>query len=313
MNLTYGRHYGFIEQATDVDDMIKTSKAGLKYFGVVSCLPSSPGLCLTSQQVNQIPWLDNWLDKNPIHRIGPRILMGALAFSQKVAAEYQEQLAKVPHGGPSPSAGHLLERYVNAKSTHPTIVDDAQVINYTLLSIGGGGDTTAATLRAIVYHLAKTPSSYAKLRAELEKAQLSTPVSWKAATALPYLDAVIREAMRITPGIPAMLERYVPKGGFQLPDGRFLPEGTKAGLNPGVTNRNVDIFGADTDSFVPERWLPLEDESPEAFDVRLRRMSEVFDFTFGAGKRICIGRNMAKLEVYKLIATLYTLYDVRFL
>lgn len=261
-----------------------------------------------------MPWLDNWLDKNPIWRIGPGFLVDALSFSVRVVGEYQQQLADAAKGlcAPPSTTGHLLERYVKTKLTHPDIVDDNQVVNYTLLSVGGGGDTTAAALRAAVYHLARTPTAYARLRAELDAAQLPVPVSWRAATTqLPYLDAVIRESMRLTPGIALMLERHVPEGGFTLPDGRFLPAGTRAGINPAVTNRNMEIFGPeDTDAFVPERWLRRGGETEDEFAARSRRMNDVFDFTFGAGKRICIGRNMAKLEVYKLLATLYTLYDV---
>lgn len=256
-------------------------------------------------------WLDDWLDKNPIWRIGPGFLVDALKFTIRVVGEYQKQLADVAKGsGTAPPAGHLLERFVKTKSTHPAIVDDNQVINYTLLSVGGGGDTTAGALRAIVYYLAKNPSTYARLSAEIDAAKLPIPVSWKAATALPYLDAVIRESMRLSPAVSLMLERYVPDGGFDLPDGRFLPAGTRVGMNPAVTNRSTEIFGPDTDSFVPERWLRRDGESEDEFTTRSKRMNDIFDFTFGAGKRICIGRNIAKLEIYKLLPSLYTLYDV---
>ena len=41
MKITYGRHYGFIEQGQDVGGLIKTSKSGVKYFGIVSRSPRS--------------------------------------------------------------------------------------------------------------------------------------------------------------------------------------------------------------------------------------------------------------------------------
>lgn len=180
-----------------------------------------------------------------------------------------------------------------------------------MLSILAGGDTTSASMRAVIYYLAKSPAAYTNLVNELDKARLALPAKWKDAQALPYLDAVIRESMRINPGIAMVFERVVPAGGFTLPDGRYIPGGTKVGINPAVTNRDYDTFGEDADSFNPGRWLQRRDEKAQEFDARLRRMKDVSDFTFGGGGRMCMGRYLATLELYKLIATLYSLYDVR--
>lgn len=179
-----------------------------------------------------------------------------------------------------------------------------------MLSILAGGDTSSATMRAVLYYLAKAPAAAAKLSSELEAASLPTPAPWALIRDLPYLDAVIREAMRVNPGIAMIFERVVPEGGFTLPDGRHLPAGTKVGSNPFVTGRDYGVFGDDADNFNPDRWLRGENESEDAFDVRLRRMKDTVDFVFGGGGRICMGRYLAMLEIKKLIATLYSLFDV---
>jgi cytochrome P450 len=179
-----------------------------------------------------------------------------------------------------------------------------------MLSILAGGDTSSATMRAAVYYLAKTPSATTKLVAELNAAGISAPASWKKIRDLSYLDAVIRETMRIDPGIAMIFERIVPEGGFTLPDGRNLPAGTKAGINPFVTNRDYGVFGEDADTFNPDRWLQGEDESPGHFEDRQRRMKDTVDFVFGGGGRVCMGRYLAMLEIKKLIATLYSSFDV---
>lgn len=185
------------------------------------------------------------------------------------------------------------------------MINDNQLVNWLMLNILAGGDTTSATMRAVVYYLAKAPEAYQKLTEELDGAKLSLPAQWKDIKSLRYLDAVLREAMRINPGLAMIFERVVPRGGFTLPDGRFVPAGTKIGINPAVTNRDREVFGADADEFNPERWF-TRDES------KLKRMRDTADFTFGGGNRICMGRYFAQLELYKLFATLYSLYDVRF-
>lgn len=65
------------------------------------------------------------------------------------------------------------------------------------------------------------------------KGEFSEYVSWKNSQAMPYLDAVIKEAVRMHPAVGQLLERHVPKGGITLGD-VFLPEGTIVGMNPWV-------------------------------------------------------------------------------
>lgn len=89
------------------------------------------------------------------------------------------------------------------------MVDDNQIVNWLLLNVLAGGDTTSATMRAVVYYLAKTPHAYDKLTAELDAAHLSLPAQWHDIKGLPYLDAVIREALRVNPGLAMVFERVV--------------------------------------------------------------------------------------------------------
>lgn len=190
------------------------------------------------------------------------------------------------------------------------MVDDNQLVGWLMLNILAGGDTTAAIMRAAIYYLAKTPHAYSKLTAELDEARLALPAQWHNIKALPYLDAVMREASRINPGIAMIFERVVPAGGLTLPDGRFIPAGTKVGVNPAVTNRDRAVFGDDADEFDPDRWLKRDGEAQGDFELRLRKMRDVADHTFGGGSRVCMGRYFAQLELWKLVATLYSVFDV---
>lgn len=78
-----------------------------------------------------------------------------------------------------------------------------------MLNVLAGGDTSSATMRAVVYYLAKTPHAYRKLISELDAANLSMPAQWRDVKDLPYLDAVMREAWRMNPGIAMIFERVV--------------------------------------------------------------------------------------------------------
>ena len=117
---------------------------------------------------------------------------------------------------------------------------------------------------------------------------------------LPYLNACIQEGFRIHPAISFSAERVVPPSGDTI-DGHFVPGGTIVGCNPWVLHRDKATFGEDIDQFRPERWLA----DPET----VYRMSQTL-FQFGAGNHICIGRNIAYLEIAKLIPSLMLNYEV---
>lgn len=115
--------------------------------------------------------------------------------------------------------------------------------------------------------------------------------------------------MRMHPVVSGILERIVPAGGLTLSDGRVIAPGTKVGINPWVLNRNKDVYGEDADVFRPERRLRGEGENEEMYEARLKTMKAI-DFTFGAGRRVCVGSNMATVEIHKLTSTLFSRFDV---
>ncbi len=172
-----------------------------------------------------------------------------------------------------------------------------------------GSDTTGITLCAILYHVLKDSKIHRKLRAALKEASLVYPVSYNDAKEISYLSVIISEATRVHPVIGLPLERVVPQEGLRLPDGRFLPAGTIVGMNPWVVNRDEGVYGADADHFVPERWLQQEDETGAEWKERSRKMRES-DLTFGGENRVCLGKNAGLVEIYKLTATLFSVYKV---
>ena len=65
---------------------------------------------------------------------------------------------------------------------------------------GAGSDTTAISLRAMLYYMLKNPSTMRKLQKEIEemeeKGLISDPVTYQQSCKMPYLQAVMKEAMR---------------------------------------------------------------------------------------------------------------------
>ena len=256
-----------------------------------------------------MPWLDYLFIKNPLRQFVSGGSTGAVA---RFARDRMRERLQSPQKK-NESRKDFLSRFLEAKVRSPNVVDDAQVFSYTVSNMNAGSDTTAISLRAILYYTMKNKRVMDKLRGELHAAvdmgKVSNPVSWKQSQELPYLDAVIKEALRLHPAVGLLLERVVPDGGLQLPNGPLLPRGTIVGSNPWIIHRH-SVFGDKAEDFIPERWLRGEDESEIAFEGRRQNMVRA-TLTFGAGPRTCIGKNISLLEIYKLIPSLLLAYDVR--
>lgn len=213
----------------------------------------------------------------------------------------------------NPEKPDFLDKFIEAKNADPENVTDEQIVSWLMVNMIAGADTTAITIRSSLYFSLKNPSVWDRLTEEVLAAGFHgrTPPSYKEVKALPYVDAVIREALRMLPGVSMTMERYVPREGFVLPNGDYLPEGTIVGMSPYILARNKSVFGEDADIFRPERWLRDDagGETEEQFQKRLLLMNQT-DLSFGGGSRICIGKNMGLFQTYKVLATLITLFEI---
>lgn len=275
-----------------------------------------------------MPILDRLLGKNPYCPIKFPTFANAASFS------YQKLMGRLSASKIEKATARkdFLDGFLQARDDFPDIVGNNEVVGYLLLNVSGtpaavtsdqyhtltkflqmlaGADTTAIVEKATIYHVLRNPAVLAKLQAELDGATLSFPASYAETRNLPYLDAVIKEALRIHPPVGNIIERVVPAAGLRLPDGRLIAPGTIVGMNPWVLKRNKDIYGEDADTFRPERWLRGPEETLDEFEGRFWMMSES-DLTFGGGNRVCTGRNMAQIELCKMTATLFSRYNVRF-
>jgi cytochrome P450 len=146
--------------------------------------------------------------------------------------------------------------------------------------------------------LLTTPSALRTLQLEIDEAiaagRISSPIRDSEARQLPYLQAVIKECIRVYPPQTGLNYKEVPKGGASL-FGYHLPAGTQVGVGIFRLTRSKEMYGPDADVFRPERWFEVEDED------QLREMSNVIELVFGHGKYQCLGKTIAAMELNKIL------------
>ncbi|KAL1989438.1 hypothetical protein VTN49DRAFT_7249 [Thermomyces lanuginosus] len=163
----------------------------------------------------------------------------------------------------------------------------------------GGADTTGTTLMHGSFYILKMPEIYRKLKAELLEAWpvLSSPPSLSELERLPYLTAVLKESLRMSPGVASPLPRVVPPGGATICK-TFIPGGTVVEMSSHFVHRDPTIFEK-PDEFIPDRWLGENAKDLEKWLV-----------PFSKGPRSCLGLNLAWAELYLCMAYVFRKFDI---
>lgn len=163
----------------------------------------------------------------------------------------------------------------------------------------GHSDTTGVALTNSFYYLTKYPAVCQKLQAILdaEFPQGDADWSYAKAKAIPYVDAIIQETLRLRPSVPAALPRVTPPGGLQI-DEVFIPGDTNVSVPPYAIQRDPRYWDDPLES-VPERWEKI---SPDKAPF----------LPFTRGKYACPGKNLALMELTMVISRVALSYDMDF-
>jgi cytochrome P450 len=138
--------------------------------------------------------------------------------------------------------------------------------------------------------LAASPTAEERLMAELD-AELSGRMPTLADRArLPYLDAVIRETLRLYP--PVRLIDRCPESDTRIGRAR-VRAGSNVIVSPLVTHREASLYEHPS-HFLPERWL----------STTPRELPKGAYFPFGAGGHVCIGQPLALAIIWLTLATI---------
>ncbi|CAE6447740.1 unnamed protein product [Rhizoctonia solani] len=198
----------------------------------------------------------------------------------------------------------------NMEAREEDRLPEDQLIGQMNTLIFAGHETTSGSLTRTLHLLASHTAIQDRLRAELQ--ETSGSLSYDELNALPYLDALCREVLRLYTPSPyiervALKDWLVPlKYPVKGKDGSLISEihvrkGTKIYVSIKEANRSRETWGEDADEFKPERWLG---ELPQS--VADARTPGIYSsmMTFSGGPRSCIGFKFSILEMKIVLSTL---------
>ncbi|XP_038552125.1 1,25-dihydroxyvitamin D(3) 24-hydroxylase, mitochondrial [Micropterus salmoides] len=160
----------------------------------------------------------------------------------------------------------------------------------------GGVETTANSMLWAIFNLSRNPGAQRKLLEEIrEVVPPDQDPCGEHIKSMPYLKACLKESMRLSPSVPftsRTLDKDTVLGDYAIPKGTVLM------INSHALGSNEEYFD-NGKQFKPERWL--------------REHGTINPFAhvpFGIGKRMCIGRRLAELQLQLAMCWLVRDYEI---
>ncbi|CAI7649241.1 unnamed protein product [Penicillium glandicola] len=181
--------------------------------------------------------------------------------------------------------------------------EDERLASEAQLVVFAGEGTTAYTLTCCLYQLLAHPHEVAKLKQELLHAEIDPKhILLSQVDSLPYLNAIIQEAVRLHPGVMARQVRISPEIPIVYQDKQrgktyIVPPNTVTSMSPLDIHMHPAAFGSNAYAFRPQRFID---------DPKLAR----YFIGFSRGARNCVGMTLARREMAIILATLFLKYDV---
>ncbi|KAJ4824624.1 hypothetical protein Tsubulata_029172 [Turnera subulata] len=195
----------------------------------------------------------------------------------------------------------MLETLLSIREENNSDMMDNKGIKHLFMElIIAGTDTTTSTIEWAMAELLRNPWTLRKAREELDQTVgRGNMVQESDIARLPYLQAIIKESLRLHPSAPLLLPREA-REEVEL-CGFTIPKGAQILVNAWAIGRDPSIWD-DPESFVPERFL----------GSNIGVNGQNFEFIpFGSGRRVCLGLPLATRMLHLMLGSLINSFDWR--
>ncbi|CAN6285786.1 unnamed protein product [Urochloa humidicola] len=242
---------------------------------------------------------ENWCDYFPglaavdPQGVGARCAELMPRVNRFVHGIIQERRAKAIAGGEARDFVDILLSLQESEG-----LADADIAAVLWEMIFRGTDAMAVLMEWTLARLVLHRDVQSKAHRELDEVVgRNKPATESATASLPYLQALLKEALRIHPPGPLLSWRHRAMSDTYV-DGHLVPAGTTAMVNQWAISRDPEVWDAPLE-FQPERFLPggeAQGVSVLGADGRL--------VPFGSGRRSCPGKSLAMTTVTAWMTTL---------
>uniref|UniRef100_A0ACD5XAQ2 Uncharacterized protein n=1 Tax=Avena sativa TaxID=4498 RepID=A0ACD5XAQ2_AVESA len=221
-----------------------------------------------------------------------------LRDSVRLVDAFATEVIRQRHKLGAGSGSDLLSRFMGS------ISDDKYLRDIVVSFMLAGRDTVASALTAFFLLLSDHPEVAAAIRDEVSRVagdddnDNNLPAFGKLKD-MHYVHAALYESMRLFP--PVQFDSKFAAGDDKLPDGTGVTKGTRVTYHAYAMGRMESVWGPDCAEFRPERWLregQFVPVSPYRYPV------------FQAGVRVCVGKDLALMEMKAVIVAVVRSFDV---
>ncbi|CAE6430429.1 unnamed protein product [Rhizoctonia solani] len=318
-DLALGAPFGLIQAQNDSSIIIESvDKLGQPKKGVfqVSVVATIAGLNRALVSMGPFPaWTRNIMQLLPWNMSGVR---DRIRFFKLAVTAVDARLKRGPRETTDgKQSADFIDKLLQVRNEDGSGMSLEELYSETLVFLLAGSDTSSNTLSSLCYYLAIHPEIQRELQNELdrlipftsskdndEQTGLVTPLDnvvpeHEQIKNLPYLNACVKEALRIHSTIGTGLPRVIPPGKTLTVAGQTFKAGSVISVPSYTTNRS-SVWGPDASEFRPERWLGENAGSLNKYFV-----------PFSLGPRSCIGRNLAYMDLLLITATIFRRYSVK--
>ncbi|TMW62725.1 hypothetical protein Poli38472_005343 [Pythium oligandrum] len=204
----------------------------------------------------------------------------------------------------------FLDHYESSPENKDKEFDPRYLRDIVVTFMIAGRDTTAQALSWFFVALTQHPYVAEKIREEVKRVvpdlyegKIDSP-SMEQAQLLTYLEAALRETLRLYPSVPMTIKSAAEDA--VLCDGTFVRKGSRVGMPIYAMGRMTYLWGPDAEEFKPERWI-------DPATGKIIHVSPYKFLSFNAGPRMCLGMNLALLEMKIVASSVLSRFDIEVL
>ncbi|KAI8531609.1 hypothetical protein RHMOL_Rhmol11G0149600 [Rhododendron molle] len=277
MGIVFGKRYDTSEQTSnEAQELHEIVREGFELLGAFNWS-------------DHLPWLNYFYDPSHINERCLALVPRVKRLLHRIIEEHKLSGSVVKVSDNSAFVDVLLSLEGEEKLHE----DDMVAVLWEM--IFRGTDTTALLTEWVMAELVLNPDVQAKLHHELKPLKNARDAD---VANLPYLQAVVKETLRVHPPGPLLSWSRLSTSDVHLSNGMVVPADTTTMVNMWAITHDPNVW-ADSFLFKPERFMLSE--GGEDVDVRGNDLRLA---PFGAGRRVCPGKNLALATVSLWVAKL---------